>query len=159
MADTDRREAEPYIALYGHGFPEWFSQAVRKEADRNGQKIISIGYRNHWADEQRLTAGPEELAQLIAGSSAVVTNFFHGCVFALVNDLPLVTAPSAYRFNKVRDLLNALDAERHMVTENSIEQDYERLLVEPPETVVAERIASLRRGSDDYLRRSLAFRR
>jgi hypothetical protein len=160
LADgVHREEGEPYVALYGHGFPAWFSKAVRQEATRNGQKIISIGYRNHWADEQRLTAGPEEFAQLIAGSSAVVTNFFHGCVFALVNGLPLVTAPSAYRFNKVRDLLNSLDAERHMVTESSSTQVYERLMVEPPETVVAERIASLRRGSDDYLRRSLAFQR
>ncbi|MDB5700671.1 MAG: polysaccharide pyruvyl transferase [Sphingomonadales bacterium] len=157
--DGGWEEGEPYIALYGHGFPTWFSEAVRQEADRNGQRIISIGYRNHWADEQRLTAGPEEFAQLIARSSAVVTNFFHGCVFALVNGLPLVTAPSAYRLNKVRDLLHSLDAERHMVTEYSSGQVYQRLLVEPPETVVAERIASLRRGSDDYLRRSLAFQR
>jgi hypothetical protein len=157
--DKQREGGEPYIALYGHGFPAWFSEAVRREADRNGRKIISIGYRNHWADEQRLTAGPEEFAQLIAGSSAVVTNFFHGCVFALVNDLPLVTAPSAYRFNKVRDLLNSLRAERHMVTDNSSAQVFERLLVEPPEPVVGERIVSLRRDSDDYLRRSLAFHR
>jgi hypothetical protein len=159
LADDGLQGGEPYVALYGHGFPGWFSRAVRQEADRNGQKVISIGYRNDWADEQRLTAGPEEFAHFIARSSAVVTNFFHGCVFALVNGLPLVTTPSAYRFNKVRDLLHALEADRHMVTESSSGQVYEDLMTEPPEPVVGERIASLRRGSEDYLRRSLAFQR
>lgn len=75
--------AEPYLLLYGHGFSAAFARQVRHAADAHGYRLVSIGYRNDFADEQWIGAGPLEFARAVAGSSAVATNFFHGCVFAL----------------------------------------------------------------------------
>jgi hypothetical protein len=36
----------------------------------------------------------------MARAEAVATNFFHGCVFALLNDTPFVCETSAYRRNR-----------------------------------------------------------
>src|SRR5690606_8392195 len=98
----------PYIAIYGHSFPRWFSRAVMRWASERGLRMLSIGYRNDWANEHCIEAGPEGFARLMTGAAAIVTNFFHGCVFALLGMTPFICAPSAYRSNKVRDLMHML---------------------------------------------------
>ena len=141
----------PYLALYGHGFPDWFAASVRAWAEANGRRIVSIGYRNEWADEQRIEAGPEEFSAWIAQADAVATNFFHGCVFALHHGRPFVSAPSAYRFNKVRDLTRALGAERHVVTEATPPATYDEMLGTALDPAIGERITALRAQSSAYL--------
>jgi hypothetical protein len=149
-------ETAPYLALYGHGFPGWFAAAVRDWADANGSRVLSIGYRNEWADEQRIEASPEAFSALIAGADALATNFFHGCVFALHHRRPFVSAPSAYRFNKVRDLTRALAAERHMVTEQTPREAYADLLEKPLDAAIGARIVTMRARSSAYLAAALA---
>ncbi|MDB5623489.1 MAG: polysaccharide pyruvyl transferase family protein, partial [Devosia sp.] len=130
----------PYLAVYGHGLPGWFRDGVRQFALDRGLRLVSIGYRNDWADESWIEAGPEEFAQFIAGASAVATNFFHGCVFALLNNKPFAAALSDYRSNKVRDLLATVGAERHLASAETPEEHYFAMLGERLEPVVAERI-------------------
>jgi hypothetical protein len=144
-------EREPYVAVYGHSFPDWFRREVRAFAASRGWPLVSIGYGNDWADERRIAVGPEEFARLMAGSAAVATNFFHGCVFALIGQKPFVCAPSDYRFNKVRDLARAVGADRHLVNESTDAHGYAELMAEPLDPAVADRIAALRRRSDRYL--------
>jgi hypothetical protein len=148
-------ETEPYALVYGHGLPDWLAGAVRQWSVATGVRLVSVGYRNDWADRQRLDAGPEEFAGLMAGARAVVTNFFHGCVFALVNGKPLVTAPSEYRFNKVRDLAAKLGMEERMVTSSMPAKEIGTLLERPVGQAVGERIAALRGGSRAFLERAL----
>ncbi len=146
----------PYVALYGHGFPDWFVEQLRTWATAQRRRIVSIGYRNDWADEQRLEAGPDEFTACIAGADAVATNFFHGCVFALLYDRPFVVAPSDYRSNKVRDLVRLLAAGRHMVTEQTDQRHYAELLAEPLDPVIGRRIGEMRQQSHAWLAAALA---
>lgn len=153
--ETTRAEVEhsqpPYVAVYGHTFPDWFSREIRRWASARGFELVSIGYRNDWADRQWISAGPQEFAQFMAGAAAVATNFFHGCVFALLNNKPFACAPSDYRANKLRGLAEALGAERHLVSEETAKARYEGILGEAPDPAIEERIAGLRRRSNDYL--------
>jgi hypothetical protein len=145
------KKQTPYVALYGHGFPAWFGAAIRGWADERGLRIISIGYRTDWAHEQRIDAGPEEFSAFMAGAEAVATNFFHGCVFALHHRRPFVCAPSAYRHNKVRDLVRTLSAERHVVTETTSRDAYAALLGDAMDPAIGERIEAMRAQSNRYL--------
>lgn len=154
-SEPSRRE-RPYAVIYGHGFPEWLQRTVREWARAREIELLSVGYESDWADSQLLTAGPMEFAALIAGASAVVTNFFHGCVFALVRDKPLVTSPSDYRFNKIRDLAAALDVRDRIVDEGSGQQVIEHLLDTPPGPKLAERVGELRARSNAFLDAALA---
>lgn len=146
----------PYLLLYGHGFPDWLTAALARWRARTGTRIVSIGYRNALADEQRIDAGPAEFAAAMAGASAVVTNFFHGCVFALVNGKPFATAPSAYRFNKVRDLTAALSAADRIVGAQAIDEQLDGLLTTPPGEPVRQATAALRDRSMAFLHAALA---
>ena len=147
---------EAYALVYGHGLPRWLGEAAQRWSRRTGIKLVSIGYRNDFADEQRIADGPEEFADAVAGASAVITNFFHGCVFALANGKPFVSAPSAYRFNKVRDLAAALGAGHRLVGEGTSDEAFDALLAQPVEQQVNDAISALRIRSDRYLDAALA---
>lgn len=149
-------EHEPRLILYGHDFPHWIVEQVHGFARRRGLRIVSLGYHNPWADEQRLAAGPEAFSSAIASAAAVVTNFFHGCVFSLVFGRPFVTAPSDYRFNKIRDLADLVGVQDRILRPDLGSADYARLLSEPAPESANARITSLRRASADYLRMALS---
>lgn len=153
-ARTGQRQ-QPYLAVYGHNFPDWFAAALRRWADASGCRVLSIGYRTDWADEQRIDAGPEEFSELIAGAAALATNFFHGCVFALHHQRPFVCTPSAYRFNKIRDLTHALGAERHVVSRDTPDDDYTALLGTELDPRIGARIEAMRTNSSAYLAAAL----
>jgi hypothetical protein len=144
------------VLVYGHSFPDWFARAVRRWADDRGVRLLSLGYRNDWADDQWLDAGPDEFAQAMREARAVVTNFFHGCVFSLINDKPFVTTPSAYRANKVTALTQTVGAEDRLVSEAAPPARFDELLTRPLESKIRSRIDALRRGSDAYLDHALA---
>lgn len=146
-------EAGHFALVYGHGFPDWFADGARRWARERGLPLVSVGYRNDWADAQWLDAGPLEFAGLMAGSAAVLTTFFHGCVFALLNDRPFACAGSPYRMNKIRDLIRTTGAGRHLLTGNA---GFAAALDAPPGADVAHAIAGLRVQSDAYLQTVLA---
>jgi hypothetical protein len=145
-----------HVLVYGHTFPEWFSRSVRSWADRRSVRLVSLGYRNDWAHLQQLDAGPDAFAQAMADARAVITNFFHGCVFALVNDKPFVATPSAYRANKLSALARSVGAERRIVSEATTPAQYDELLAEAIGSDVRDRIARLRSRSNAYLDHALA---
>jgi hypothetical protein len=147
----NRADREPFTVLYGHSFPTWFQTNIRRWAQANGQRLVSVGYRNDWADEQCIETGPKEFANLIGDASAVATNFFHGCVFSLVNGKPFVCCLSDYRSNKLADLAQLLSVEAHVMTEKSTYRHYEQRLSDALEPVIAKNIANMRENSNRYL--------
>lgn len=146
----------PYALVYGHSFPPEMKAQVKRWSRDTGIRLVSVGYRNGFADEHRIDAGPLEFAGLVAGARAVVTNFFHGCVFSLLSAKPFATTSSAYRSHKVRGLLDLLGAANHLVDEQTPERELERLLDAPPLAAVDQRLRELRESSRDYLHASLA---
>lgn len=145
----------PYAVVYGHSFPDWFVPHVRAWADTAGLRLVSIGYRNDWADEQRIDAGPDEFNQLMAGASAVATNYFHGCVFALRHGKPFACAATPYRRNKLRDLTRQVGAAAHLVDEATGAEAYHALLGSPLDPVIPATIARLRQSGDAFLAQAL----
>jgi hypothetical protein len=150
IAGAEKPAAGDYAIVYGYGFPSWLQAAVRKWADRRGVRLLSVGYSNDWADEQRVSAGPLEFARLMSGARAVVTNFFHGCVFALLNGKPWASAPSDYRAIKIPDLAAKLGARHRIVGETTADAELAELLDTPVLPEVAARV-------EDYRARSAAF--
>jgi hypothetical protein len=154
--DCDNNPASRCIALYGHNFSGWFAERLRTQARRRGLRIVSIGYRNDWADVQWLSAGPDDFARFMALAGAVATNFFHGCVFALRHGRPFMCERSPYRAIKIDDLLGTLGARRHLADEATPCANWEAALSVPVEQAVQARIGALRAASLAYLQNALA---
>ena len=140
-----------FALVYGHGFPSWLAERVRAWADRAGIRLISIGYSNGWADEQRIGRGPAEFASLMAGARAVITNFFHGCVFALLQGKPWASVPSDYRAIKIPDLTAMVGAQDRLIDEQTSDEEFADLLNTPVSRDVAERVEYYRVRSETYL--------
>lgn len=145
-----------FAVVYGHGFPAWLAAMVREWADGARVRLISVGYSNDWADEQRVGAGPAEFAGLMAGARAVITNFFHGCVFALLHGKPWAAVPSDYRAIKIPDLAAILGAQDCLVSDQTVAGELRELLDTPVQPDVRERLDQLRVRSEAYLDAALA---
>jgi hypothetical protein len=152
IAKADSVADQPrYAVVYGHGFPSWLRGRMRRWANRTETRLVSIGYSNDFVDEQRISASPIEFARLMSGASAVVTNFFHGCVFALLNGKPWASAPSDYRSIKIPDLAATLSAQGRIIDEDTSAARFDELLETPPHGNVLERIAQARERSNAFL--------
>jgi hypothetical protein len=148
-------QGDPYVAVYGHSFSGWFANALRDWARRRDLRLVSIGYRNAWADDSWISAGPEDFRHFMAGARAVATNFFHGCVFALREWKPFVCERSPYRSIKLAELMALAGTSEHLVSEQSPWQTYDARLDEPLSIDIARRLEQRRRASEAYLERVL----
>jgi exopolysaccharide biosynthesis predicted pyruvyltransferase EpsI len=120
---------------------------------------VSIGYRNDWADEQHITADPLEFVSLIVRSKVVITNFFHGCIFSLLNHKSFVCETSIYRSTKIQDLMRSLQAENHLLDSIQSDDQFEELLMKPAEEKVYDTINRLRRDSEQWLDQALTLKK
>jgi hypothetical protein len=149
--EREIKYAGNYIAVYGHNFSGYFITMLKKYSKYKNFPLISIGYRNDWADEQWLDADPHDFACFMQRSSAVATNFFHGCVFSLLNEKPFVCETSPYRNNKVYGLMNLVGGEDHLMNEKASFKMYDQYLSDVPQRNIFQRIELLRRLSNEYL--------
>ncbi len=146
---------KPYLAVYGHNFSSTFITEVRKWAKQKNHSIISIGYRNDWADEQWIDADPLDFSHFIKQAVAVATNFFHGCAFSLRHGKPFACESSHYRNFKVQGLMKKLGGEKHLIAENTPPNILKECLSEPLQPQIIENIDRYRNHSDNYLKRVL----
>jgi len=148
---------QPYVAVYGHNFTESFSREIRRWADQQGLPLVSIGYRNDWADVQWLTADPHDFAHFMAGAAAVATNFFHGCVFALRNARPFACETTPYRRFKLEGLMAKIGGTGHLLPAGTPSAVFDACLGQPLDAAIIQNIDRLRQTSGAYLDRALAL--
>ena len=153
----ERGSNAPFIAVYGHDFSPQFAAQTRRYAQAQGLPLVSIGYRNPWAHQQWLDAGPHDFARFIERAQSVVTNFFHGCVFALANNKPFATEVSDYRAVKISNLMQTVGAQRHLTNAQTAADEFDALLGEPLSADIALRLGELRGFSGRYLDEALAM--
>jgi hypothetical protein len=146
----------PYLAVYGHNFSTEFINQIKRFAQQRSLSLISVGYRNDWADEQWISADPLDFANFIHHADAVATNFFHGCVFSLANEKPFVCETMPYRVNKIQGLMNKIGGEHHLVNESTPGIVYDERLSEPIHHSIIDRLAELRVKSNRFLDNALA---
>ncbi len=149
--DTSIKPQPPYMAVYGHNFSQAFIEKIRHWSRYHNKRLISIGYRNDWADEQWIDAGPLQFIEFVRNADAVATNFFHGCVFALRLAKPFVCEVSPYRSNKIQDLLAKAGATDHLMGDESPQNLFSNRLNRPLQDAIRNRIDRLRISSDDFL--------
>ena len=156
IPDTDGGvPSRPYAVVYGVGFSRPFARHVTDWARAAGVRLVSVGYRNDWADENLISASPDDFVQLMRGARAVATNYFHGCVFALRYARPFLCETSPYREIKIRDLLVLVGAEHHRFGQADAAEPRTSPLGEPLDERILVRIEVLRRASQASLERML----
>jgi hypothetical protein len=80
--NAQRIPANPYILVYTYGMPPKRVAEVKEYAKRCNMKLVAAGFWHSWCDYQ-LACSPFEFLDLVKNSSSVITDTFHGTVFAI----------------------------------------------------------------------------
>ncbi|MBW4459936.1 MAG: polysaccharide pyruvyl transferase family protein [Nodosilinea sp. WJT8-NPBG4] len=110
--------AEDFLLIYNQASLTKEQEGfVQKICENKNLKIVSVRNPNSIADENFLTADPSEWLGLFEAASYVVTNTYHGTIFALINQKPFTVLHSSNKTNKTADLLRGMGLENRILLE------------------------------------------
>lgn len=142
-----------YYLLYG-AFNRNDTKRLREYAHRQGKRLISVAVYNADCDANIVTS-PFEWLGYYHGAEAVITNMYHGTIFAVKYQKPFaVIMREERRANKIKALACRVGIEDRIVGDA---EGAERVLETPLDVEhVAARAAELRASSLAYLQEALA---
>ena len=148
---------EPYTLIYSDKSPSEL-MSICSSLDIQG-KIVVLGNVGHsvisekWTNQYTVLEPSfpiHAIPALFASASSVITNFFHGVVFALRNEKPFYFLKNEMKAYKVLDLLTQLDALFFDSLSLASEQEWREFY-----NSVTPRIIAKRKSSLDYLEQAL----
>ena len=146
---------EKYILLYSRRYNKNMEQYAERMAEEKGLKLVEISIRSNNAEKghiMRYDAGVEEFLSLVKYAECVITNSFHGVIFAVQLRTPFYCFSREQGDTKIGEVLDLFGLNnRIMITgTESVPQeiDYD---------VVHQRIAEARTPSEDYLKYALSL--
>lgn len=101
---------EDYIILYTYKSREYSEgeiNTIKNFAHNNGRKLISIGNGQPWVDEYLLVS-PLEMLAYFKKADFIITDTFHGTIFATKYNVPFATYVRDNNKQKLIDLTNRL---------------------------------------------------
>lgn len=100
-------EGEKYVLVYDFYLGDDIKRKAQEIAKERGLKIYAIcSSPLSYADENFVYSGPETFVSLIKNASYVVSNSFHGTVFAMIYNVPFCVLNRPDGLNvRMRDLL------------------------------------------------------
>lgn len=153
IAVPERLEEEKYLLFYSRRYSPVMEEHAEKLAKKNGWKIVDISLRATNAEKGHrmfYEAGVEEFLSLVKHAEYVVTNSFHGMIFAVQYRRPFVIFSREQCNNKIDEILDLFGLKNHMLITGqehfSNEIDYD---------AVHQRIAEEREESLAFLKKEL----
>lgn len=105
---AEKQYDRPYLLLYSRRYDPEMEIYAERAAKEKGLQIVEISLRAANADKghiMRYDAGVEEFLALVRHSSFVVTNSFHGLIFAVQYRRPMVVFTREQADSKITELL------------------------------------------------------
>ncbi len=114
---------EKYIFSYTLGANKSVLDSIEKISKKLNMKIIEISYKKNFENEIKNIndAGPSEFVELIKNSDYVLTNSFHGTVFAILNKKQFFVFTRGNMNSRIYDLLDILKLKDRIIDNGSIE--------------------------------------
>lgn len=95
-----------YILIYDCKLTTSMVYKLKEYAQKNSLKIIGAGDYKTYYDEGKINLTPYEWVNLFKNAEKVITGTFHGTVFSIKYEKPVVCYPTEKnRINKIRSLL------------------------------------------------------
>jgi hypothetical protein len=107
----ERIVEEPYLLIYQNTRNNYIYEVARKVASAKELRIIELGYRRQFPStgvDIIESAGPKEFLSLYQYADYIVTNTFHGTVFAVQFEKDFISIPLTGRESRVENLTNKL---------------------------------------------------
>ena len=153
IAVPERLEEDKYLLFYSRRYSPAMEEYAEKLAKENGWKIVEISLRATNAEKGHrmfYEAGVEEFLSLVKHAEYVVTNSFHGMIFAVQYRRPFVIFSREQCNTKIDEILQLFGLSDHMLVTGKEEFDHEINY-----DVVHDRISKARAKSIEYLNKEL----
>jgi polysaccharide pyruvyl transferase WcaK-like protein len=115
---------EKYLLVYSFGALEKHAIRIKEYARQRMLKIVSIGNVCNFADISYDIASVPEWMGAFYNASCVVTDSFHGTIFALKNQKEFVLIGRSDKTNKIMDFMDYLEIRRGFYSGNQSISQY-----------------------------------
>lgn len=126
----DNVNIKDYIIVYSYPFnlSDEESRLIKEFAKRHNKKILSLGSTPQTCTDIFIPAHPFEVLPYFEKADFVITNTFHGTIFALKTHTPFATAiRENFNNEKLSDLLNRLHiSDRKISSYSELEDMYSK---------------------------------
>lgn len=153
IAVPERLEEDKYLLFYSRRYSPAMEEYAEELAKKNGWKIVEISLRATNAEKGHrmfYEAGVEEFLSLVKHAEYVVTNSFHGMIFAVQYRRPFVIFSREQCNTKIDEILQLFGLSDHMLVTGKEKFNHEINYDE-----VHERISKARAASIEYLNKEL----
>ena len=146
---------EKYILLYSRRYNKAMEQYAEQMAKRMGLILVEISIRATNADKghiMRYDAGVEEFLSLVKYAECVITNSFHGVIFAVQLRTPFYCFSREQGDTKIGEVLDLFGLSDRIMIDGT-----EKMSPEIDYDSVHQRIAEARKPAAEYLRYALSL--
>lgn len=149
---TEPKHNKPYILLYSREYNSEMVKFADKLAKKYKLKVIEISLRiqNCYKHKMAYNTGVDEFLGLVKNAELVITNSYHGAIFAMQFDREYYVFSRSGCSNKIKVLLQMAGLEDRMLTSSESPEQNRIDYVD-----VWERIREHRKGSLRYLSEAL----
>lgn len=112
---------ERYILIYAAVMTTKQENFVLSIAKQENIKIISVGFPSKIAHRNLIDVSPEEWLGYFSKASYIVTQLYHGTIFAIIFKKNFTVFASESRNNKIKDLLNNIGLENRLLSEEELD--------------------------------------
>lgn len=113
-----------YLLIYA--FDEWdeYKEQILDYAHKKKMKVVSLGRYRKWADINWDVASVEEWLGAFVNAKEVITDSFHGVVFATKNKKQFCLFSRSDKLNKINDFLDDAGISREYFSNNTTLEKY-----------------------------------
>lgn len=146
---------EKYLLYYSRRYNRKMEQFAEQLAKEKGLRFVEISIRATNAEKghiMRYDAGVEEFLSLVKNAECVVTNSFHGVIFAVQLRTPFYCFSREQGDTKIGEVLGLFGLNNHIMIDGT-----EEVPSEIDFDTVHNRIAEARIGCEEYLKYALGL--
>lgn len=151
--DASRVPDGDFILVYAYKLTDKEVESVKRFSAEKKIKIVSIGYKNRWADKNIINIGPFEWLAFFRAAKYVLTSTFHGTIFSIIYKKNFVVSVNENIKNKVSTILSRVDLLHRL----AVDADVYTVLSESPDyAMVYSKLDPMIDSSKSYLKSALA---
>jgi hypothetical protein len=119
---SEKIPAKRFILLYSFESFEKYKKEITEYAESEGLSIVSLARSYKWANYNLPIASESDWLVCFKNSELVITDSFHGLVFAIKNSKEFVLIPRGDKLNKNEGLLQFLSVSKNYFKSGSIKK-------------------------------------
>lgn len=107
------------LLVYAHSFDMRWEPELSRFCDQENCSLLSTGYATGLPGKLDLSLGPLEWVDRVNVSQAIVTNTYHGVLYAVMSGRPFAYMWSEASYIRVRSFLDSIEASERMIKDPS----------------------------------------